>query len=128
MLIKFALTAICLLGATHHAAVAGFAKYHDPVSGDYDITFSVAGQGASGTMNLKLDGKKVTGTVDTAHTGHGLVTDGKWEGGKFTCTVKFTSHEDVVMSGGEKDGKLSGEFKAEGNTGQWVATKHAPSH
>lgn len=124
MLIKILMAACCLVGAAH-ASVAGL-NFHDPVSGDWDITFSVAGRGASGTMTLKVAGNKVTGSVNTAHTGAGTITDGKWEKGKLTCTAKFANHEDIVMSGGEKDGKLSGEFQAEGNTGQWVATKHTP--
>lgn len=128
MFIKLFMTAFMLAGAAH-VSLAGYAhKYHDPISGDYDITFSVAGQGASGTMTLKVEGNKVTGTVNTAHTGAGTITDGKWEKGKLTCTAKFANHEDVVMSGEMKDGKLSGEFKAEGNTGQWTTTKHAASN
>ena len=119
------MTAFFLVGAAH-ASMAGYMhRYHDPVSGTWDITFSVAGQSASGTITLKVEGNKVTGTVNSAHTGAGTITDGKWEKGKLTCTAKFDKHEDVVMSGGEKDGKLSGEFQAEGNTGTWVATRHA---
>ena len=128
MFVKLFMTAFCLIGAAHGALGGSAHRFHDPVSGTWDITFSVAGQSASGTITLKVDGNKVTGTVNSAHTGAGTITDGKWEKGKLTCTAKFGSHEDVVMSGGEKDGKLSGEFQAEGNTGTWVATRHAASN
>ncbi|MBV9215853.1 MAG: hypothetical protein JO053_06720 [Acidobacteria bacterium] len=125
MFIKLLITAFMLLGTAHASLGGNMHRFHDPVSGEWDITFSVAGQSASGTITLKVDGNKVTGTVNTAHTGPGTITDGKWDKGKLTCTAKFASHEDVVMSGELKDGKLVGEFQAEGNTGQWTATKHA---
>ncbi|CAN5569920.1 hypothetical protein BH10ACI2_BH10ACI2_11200 [soil metagenome] len=124
MLIKLLMTSLCFVAAGH-ASLAGMMHFHDPVSGDWDITLSVVGAQATGTMNLKVDGKTITGTFETAHTGAGTVTKGKWENGKVSLTAEFEKHESIIVTGTEKNGKLEGEFTSEGNIGKWVATKHA---
>src|SRR6185436_5090699 len=52
----------------------------DLISGDWDALFKVGEHTSPATFKLKLDGDKVTGTAETAHTGPGTVRDGSWKG------------------------------------------------
>lgn len=117
----FSFLAILILGIYSSVSVAG--QKHDPVSGEWQIVFSIAGQTAEGTLKLKLDGDKVTGTIESAHTGPGTVSKGKFVDGKLSFTADFTKHESIDITGTVKDGKLSGEFATEGMTGTWEAKK-----
>lgn len=99
----------------------------DPISGIWDGTFRIAGASAPVTLELKLRGKKVTGTASSAHTGPGTVTNGTWSNNKLSCTLVFAKHESIVVTGSLKDGKLSGEFRTEGMVGSWDAARRASS-
>jgi hypothetical protein len=99
----------------------------DPVTGDWDVTCQIEGFTVPGTMSLKVEGDKVSGSVDTQHTGHGTIADGVWKDGKLSFTATFEKHEPIVFTGSAKDGKLTGEFKTEGNTGQWSAVPRKKS-
>src|SRR5437016_805388 len=105
-------------------AITAAAQKHDPITGEWDVTFTIEGQSASGTFKFKLEGDKVTGTVDTAHTGPGTLSKGKWADKKLAFTLEFAKHESIAVTGGFKDQKLEGEFATEGTTGKWVATRH----
>ena len=113
--------AILILVSYTSLSIAG--QKTDPISGEWHVVFSIAGQTAEGTFNLKLDGDKVTGTVETAHTGPGTLSNGKWADGKLSFMLDFVKHESINVAGGTKDGKLQGDFATEGMTGTWVATK-----
>lgn len=120
MLLKaFALTIILGLISFTFAAPAAT----DSVKGEWTGVFSIGGHAADVTMKFDVHGSKVTGTINSEHTGPGTVTDGKWENGKLTCTLKFEKHESIEFAGWFKDGKLEGDFKTEGMTGTWTANR-----
>ena len=96
---------------------------HDSIKGEWLGVFSISGHTADVTMKFDVHGSKVTGTVVSEHTGPGTVVDGKWENDKLTCTLKFEKHESIEFQGWFKDGKFQGDFKTEGNTGTWTATR-----
>jgi len=93
------------------------------IRGDWDATFTIANQSVDGTISLNVNGKTLTGTVFTEHTGKGTVTDGTFDDDKFNCTLKFDKHESIVLTGELKDDKLSGTFATEGMTGSWTAVR-----
>ncbi len=98
----------------------------DPISGEWNVTFHVQETTAAATFKLKLDGNKVTGTAESAHTGPGTVRDGSWTENKLSFTLDFKNHESIALTGSLKDGKLSGEFRTEGFVEKWEATKKGP--
>jgi len=102
----------------HNNAASG-----DLISGEWDATFYAAGQGTPFTLELKLRGETVTGKVHSAHTGPGTISKGSWANDKLTMTFDFASHESIAVTGGLKDGKLSGEFRTEGFVAKWEAKK-----
>lgn len=96
------------------------------IAGEWSLRFSVENQTVPGKMNLTVDGEKVTGTVETAHTGPGTFQDGKWIDGKLSATLVFEKHESIALTGGlqaDKNQKLAGEFRTEGRTGKWDAER-----
>lgn len=95
----------------------------DPISGEWDVTFHVHDSTTPGSFTLKLDGEKVTGTAESAHTGPGTVRDGSWNDNKLSFTLDFKKHESIAVTGILKDGKLSGEFSTEGFTDKWEAIR-----
>ena len=114
-------TAVLILAS--YASLGIAAQKMDPISGEWHVVFSIAGQTAEGTYELKLDGDKVTGTVETAHTGPGTLSNGKWADGKLSFTLDFAKHESINVTGTAKDGALQGDFATEGMTGTWIATR-----
>lgn len=95
----------------------------DPISGEWIVAFFVHDTTTPATFNLKLAGTKVTGTVDSEHTGPGTVREGKWTDGKLTLIFDFKNHESIAVDGLMKDGKLAGEFHTEGFTAKWEAKR-----
>ena len=117
-----ALTATIVLAISASLALA--ASISDSVSGTWDITFKMGEHTGEGTMTLKLDGDKVTGTVETAHTGPGTLSNGTYKDGKLSFTADFAKHESINFTGEINDGKIQGEFATEGMTGTWAATRN----
>ena len=95
----------------------------DPISGEWVVTFHVHDSTTPGTFTLKLDGDRVTGTAESAHTGPGTVRDGSWKENKLSFTLDFKKHQSIAITGSLKDGKLSGEFSTEGFTDKWEAIR-----
>ena len=95
----------------------------DPISGDWDVSFFVQGTTTPAIFKLKLEGDKVTGTVESAHTGPGTVTKGLWTDNKLSFTLDFKKHESIAVDGSLKDGKLFGEFRTEGFVAKWGAKR-----
>jgi hypothetical protein len=95
----------------------------DPISGRWEGKFDAMGQLVPFTMTLKLTGDTVTGTLESEHTGHGEAKDGKWKDGTMTMTMVFEQHQSIVFSGKPTDDGLAGEFKTEGFSAKWTATK-----
>jgi hypothetical protein len=113
-------TAIIFLFAVLTASQASASS---GIKGDWDVTFTIANQTVDGTISLDVDGKTLTGSVFTVHTGKGTITDGEFDGNKLSCTLKFEKHESIALSGEYKDDKLSGTFVTEGMTGTWTAVR-----
>jgi len=95
----------------------------DPISGEWNGSFQVEGYSADFTFKFKLDGKKVIGTGESAHTGPGTLSNGSWADGKLSFTMDFAAHESIAVTGSLNDGKLAGEFHTEGMTGKWEAKR-----
>jgi hypothetical protein len=94
------------------------------IDGEWVITFQAQGKSVSGSLHFKTDGERVTGTVETAHTGPGTVQNGKWSQQKITATLVFQKHEDVLLEGELKsDGTLGGDYHTEGRTDKWRAVR-----
>lgn len=93
------------------------------IAGEWNITFSVQGQTASGTLTLAVAGETLTGTVETHHTGAGKLQDGKFAANKLTVTCVFEQHESIALKGEVQGDKLVGTFQTEGREGTWVATR-----
>ena len=74
-------------------------------------------------FKLKLDGDKVTGTAESAHTGPGTIRDGSGIDGKLSFTLDFKTHESIAITGKARDNKLVGEFTTQGFTSSWEATR-----
>ena len=95
----------------------------DSISGEWDVTFEIAGTTTPATFKFKLDGDKVTGTAESHHTGPGTVSNGTWIDGKLNATLEFSGHESIAVTGALKDGNLVGEFATEGIKGNWEAKR-----
>ena len=95
----------------------------DPISGKWEGAFKVMTFTEPCTLDLKLDGKTVTGTINSDHTGAGKVVNGTYIDGKLAFTAEFAKHESIALTGAAKDGKLGGEFTTEGHTGTWEVVK-----
>ena len=118
----------CSVVARHHDEFmsgheAGTTETKDPLSGEWNVYFFVHEKTTPATFNLKLDGKTVTGTAYSEHTGAGTVRDGKYVDGKLSCRLDFTKHESIAIKGEFQQGKLVGEFTTEGFTAKWEAVK-----
>jgi hypothetical protein len=96
----------------------------DPISGSWDVMFYVEGHPTAATMELKLEGHRVTGKISSAHTGPGKVTDGSWADDTLAFTAVFEGHESIALTGSLQGGKLVGEFRTEGFTAKWEAKPH----
>jgi len=99
------------------------AESKDPISGEWEGRFEIGGGSATLAFNLKLDGDKVTGTAESAHTGPGTLSQGLLTDKKLSFTLNFAAHESIAVDGSLKDGQLSGEFRTEGMVGKWVAKR-----
>ena len=99
------------------------AQTPDLISGDWDALFKVGEHTSPATFKFKLDGDKVSGTAESAHTGPGTIRDGSWVDGKLTFTLDFKTHESIAITGKLQETKLVGEFTTEGFTSTWEATK-----
>ena len=95
----------------------------DPISGHWEVTYTVAGTAIVGSMDLKLEGDKIAGKSFTEHTGPGTLSKGVWSNPQLSFTMDFEKHQSIAVTGELKDAKLSGEFRTEGMVGAWEAVK-----
>ena len=95
----------------------------DPISGHWKVTYAIAGTTIIGSMDLKLEGDKITGKSFTEHTGPGTLSKGVWSNPQLSFTMDFEKHQSIAVTGELKDAKLSGEFRTEGTVGAWEAVK-----
>jgi hypothetical protein len=98
-------------------------KQRDPISGAWDASFSAQGTTIPATFDFKLEGTKVTGSVNSDYTGPGTIQDGSWADGKLSITLHFEKRESIAVNGTLKDGKLVGEFSSQGYSSNWEAVK-----
>lgn len=113
-----------LIGLPGLAAQGSKAHAPDPLPGTWNVTFMVPGYPPTpATFEFKVDGEKVTGTIQSEHTGAGKVTEGLWKDGKLSFTAVFEKHESIALTGSIESGKLGGEFRTEGFVAKWEGTK-----
>jgi hypothetical protein len=98
------------------------------IDGRWSVSFTIQGQTVNGDLTFQAEGEKLTGTVDSQHTGHGTLKDGKWANNKLSATCSFEKHESITLAGELKDGKLSGTFHTEGMDGAWEAVRAPQSN
>lgn len=92
-------------------------------SGEWEGKFQVNGTTTPFTLELKVDGNKVTGRAASNHTGPGVITNGSLVNGKLQFRLEFKSHEAIEMTAAFKDERLVGEFRTEGFVANWEATR-----
>ena len=95
----------------------------DPISGHWEVTYTIAGTTIVGSMDLKLEGDKITGKSFTEHTGPGTLSKGVWSNPLLSFTMDFEKHQSIAVTGELKDTKLTGEFHTEGMVGAWEGVK-----
>jgi hypothetical protein len=110
-----------------------FGQHHAPpppataersITGDWVIHFQAGHESVSGSLHLQVDRERLTGTVETAHTGPGTIQNGKWSNQKLDATLIFEKHESVVLEGELKsDGTLAGHYTTENRTETWQAER-----
>jgi hypothetical protein len=111
----------CVVLSQHHAAPSG-----KSIAGDWVIHFQAEGQSVSGKLHLEVDGDRLTGTIETAHTGPGTIQNGKWNDDRLAATLAFERHEAIALEGGLKpDGTLVGDYRTEGRKETWHAERRA---
>ena len=119
-----ALIIFCFMLVTSAIGQQQHGSSNEPsIVGDWNITFAVSGQTASGTMSLRTEAGSLAGNIGTPHTGPGTLHDVKWADGKLTATCVFEQHESILLAGELKDGALAGTFQTEGREGTWKATR-----
>src|SRR5258708_16782583 len=124
-LVLLALLATASLGVSKTTSypVQKEAESTDKISGEWEAFCEIGGGSATLILKFKLDGEKVTGTGESAHTGPGVITKGSWADKKLNFTLEFAAHESIAVAGTLQDDKLSGEFHTEGMVGKWVAKR-----
>lgn len=98
----------------------------DSINGPWTVTFTIQvsekqAQTVSGQMIFRADGEKLSGSVETQHTGPGTLNGGAWSHNKLSGIYVFESHEAIAIAGEFRDGKLAGVFRTEGLDGKWEA-------
>lgn len=102
---------------TPMAAPAG-----DPLTGEWSASADAQGMTIPFTLNLKLEGDKVTGT-SASDQGTTSLSKGAWSNNKLTFTLD-TPNGAIGFTAMLKEGKLVGEFDFAGQmTGKWEAKK-----
>jgi|GEM_PF-268904 len=101
------------------------ASLADVITGDWDAVVSSPNFGdIQLTMQLKLEGDKVSGVVN-APQGSAPITKGSWADNKLTITVEVPNGA-VNFTATMREGTLTGDFDFAGQaTGTWKATKKA---
>ena len=94
------------------------------ITGDWVIHFQAGHESVAGSLQLQADGERLTGTIETAHTGPGRVESGKWNNQKLEATLVFKKHEPVALEGELKSNEtLAGNYTTEGRTDTWQAER-----
>ena len=117
--------AVAIAGAVLCWSVAALAQTAatDGIDGNWTVTFTVQGQTVSGQMAFHAQGEKLSGTVESAHTGRGTLSGGAWVHQKLSGICVFEQHDAIAVAGELRDGKLAGTFETEGMNGTWEAVR-----
>ena len=95
------------------------------LTGQWDGAADANGQAFPFTLNLKVDGEKVTGT-SSSELGTSNITTGSWKDGKLVFVLDSANGQ-IGMVATIVDGKLVGDFDLSGQmTGKWAAVKKKP--
>jgi hypothetical protein len=95
----------------------------DPITGEWNIVFLIQNSRTPAIFSLTRHGNEVTGTVNSDHTGPGVIRDGVWRDGKLSFTVDFKTHQSIAITGTLIEGKLIGEFRTEGFVAKWEGVR-----
>jgi hypothetical protein len=91
------------------------------VGGTWEMTMDSPHGKMTGPLTLQQDGAKITGTYETEHTGKLTIT-GKVDGDKITFTIEVPGGQMTIQFEGVKEGeKLSGTTKP--LNGEWSAVR-----
>jgi hypothetical protein len=98
----------------------------DLLSGQWDGVTGNDEMSVPFTMNLKLDGEKVTGDI-SSDQGGAPFSIGTWKGGALNLSFEYGGMGTVTMVGAMKEGKLVGSLDIAGQMQmQWAAVKKGP--
>jgi hypothetical protein len=97
----------------------------DVLSGEWDGAADVQGEALPFTLNLKVEGEKVTGG-SSSQLGSSTISSGSWKDGKLVFLLDSPDGQ-IAMMASLTDGKLIGDFDFSGvMQGKWVAVKRKP--
>src|SRR5258708_5963393 len=93
-IVVFVIMTLMVVGGTIASAnpTGPMSPDKDPITGQWTGTFEVQGQTVEVTFDLKLDGDKVTGKLESAHTGAGTLNKGTWMHNRVSFTAEFPKH------------------------------------
>jgi hypothetical protein len=114
-----------LVGELSRAGQAGPVelKKIDEFSGDWEAIANINDQNYPFTLNLKVDGDKVTGG-SSSEIGNASITKGVVKDGKLFLELLGTSGAVIVLDATLKDGNLIGSIDFNGLAqGSWVAVR-----
>jgi hypothetical protein len=95
----------------------------DPLTGAWDGVTGNGDMSVPFTMNLKLEGEKVTGDI-SSEQGSVTFNPGAWKDGALSITFEFSGMGTVTMVGAMKEGKLVGTMDFGGQMQMsWAAVK-----
>src|SRR5438309_1486538 len=94
---------VVLCGALAAMAAAQHVRAKS-IDGNWTVSFTIQGQTVTGAMAFQTEGEKLTGTVETQHTGPGKLEHGTWASNKLSASCIFEKHEEIDISGELKDG------------------------
>jgi len=122
-LIIFAIAVMSVTSSAFSSFHTLAAMHDDPISGQWDATFSADTGDVTFTrsMKLKVDGETVSGSFDSERTGKGTVK-GTWAANKLTVTLESEQGKMEVIAL-LKNGKLKGTWDVGHMQGKMEADK-----
>ncbi len=95
----------------------------DPITGAWDGVTGNSEMSVPFTMNLKLDGEKVTGDI-SSEQGGAQISTGTWKNGALNVSFELGGMGTVTMVGALQEGKLVGSLDVAGQMQmQWAAVR-----
>ena len=131
MRIKFIAQAVvlALLTAVLPASLAGpiqgktsAPRPADPISGNWSASFEFdGGRSFTRTLDLKLQGKKVSGTAGSSQAGADPII-GTWEAGELNIVIEG-ERGTMALTGRLTEGRLAGVWDVGHAKGKWEAKR-----